>query len=297
MTPSTVPVQGAAGTAVQAPAPAVPGLLLLCAGPLQSWGHHSHFNQRDTAAFPTRSGILGLLAAALGRDRDEPVDDLARLGLTVRVDRPGVLLRDLHTVGGGLPAAATVTTAQGKKRSGDTTTLLSHRYYLADAAFTIAVTSPSPSGLLIDCERALRAPRWPLFLGRRACPPTGPLFLALVDDALHHLVRLPLAAPTPRTGRITPTVDFLSDSPLDRLPLPDGVHAGDPAEAAHPSTSLNDQPVTFHPTRRSYRARPLFRRTVTPPADQWGGLGTDYLQALGEYAHRHFRTSEGAVHE
>ncbi|CAM5301295.1 hypothetical protein [Streptomyces fumanus] len=55
---------------------------------------------------------------------------------------------------------------------------------------------------------------------------------------------------------------------------------------------LNDQPVAFHPTRRSYRARPLYRRTVTPPAPQWGGLGTDYLQALGEYASRHLNTSE-----
>ncbi|MGW4103915.1 type I-E CRISPR-associated protein Cas5/CasD [Streptomyces sp. NPDC004976] len=270
----------------------MPGLLLHCAGPLQSWGHHSHFNQRDTAAFPTRSGILGLLAAALGRGREKPVDDLARLGLTVRVDRPGVLLRDLHTVGGGLSATATVTTAQGKKRSGDTTTLLSHRYYLADAAFTVAVTSPAQTDLLTTCEKALRAPRWPLFLGRRACPPAGPFLLALVDDALHHLVRLPLAAPTPRKGNTTATVDFLSDSPLDRLPLPDGVEACDLAAAAHPSTSLNDQPVTFHPTRRSYRARPLYRRTVTPPDDQWGGLGTDYLQTLGEYANRHFHTSE-----
>ncbi|MYS39720.1 type I-E CRISPR-associated protein Cas5/CasD [Streptomyces sp. SID5998] len=293
MSSTTVPAQDAtAGADVQAPAPAVPGLLLHCAGPLQSWGHHSHFNQRDTAAFPTRSGVLGLLAAALGRGREEPIDDLARLGLTVRVDRPGVLLRDLHTVGGGLPAAATVTTAQGKKRSGDTTTLLSHRYYLADAAFTLAVTSPTETDLLARCASALRAPRWPLYLGRRACPPTGPFFLALTGDCLHHLVHLPLAAPPPRTGSTTATVDFLSDNPLDRLPLPDGVHACDPAEAAHPSTSLNDQPVTFHPTRRSYRARPLYRRTVTPPAPQWGGFGTDYLQALGEYANRHLNTSE-----
>ena len=61
------------------------------------------------------------------------------MSLTVRVDRPGVLLRDLHTVGGGLPANATVTTAEGKKRTGDTGTLLTHRTYLADAAFTAAV--------------------------------------------------------------------------------------------------------------------------------------------------------------
>lgn len=291
MSATTVHVQAQDAGIAGATAPAVAGLLLHCAGPLQSWGHHSHFNQRDTAAFPTRSGILGLLAAALGRSRAQPVDDLAQLGVTVRVDRPGVLLRDLHTVGGGLPAAATVTTAQGKKRSGDTTTLLSHRYYLADAAFTVAVTSPSHTGLLDTCARGLRTPRWPLFLGRRACPPTGPLFLALTDNALHHLVRLPIAAQAPRPGTAAPRIDFLSDSPLDRLPLPHNTHSSDPAEAAHPTSSLNDQPVTYHPTQRTYRARPLYRRTLTPPVQQWAGLGTDYLHALGHYR---FDTTEGS---
>ena len=53
-----------------------PGLLLRLAGPLQSWGMLSHFNERDTARFPTRSGVIGLLAAALGIARDEPLDGL-----------------------------------------------------------------------------------------------------------------------------------------------------------------------------------------------------------------------------
>ncbi|WP_138900819.1 type I-E CRISPR-associated protein Cas5/CasD, partial [Streptomyces albidochromogenes] len=125
------------------PLPAAePGLLLRLTGPLQSWGLHSHFNDRDTAAFPTRSGVIGMLAAALGRGRDQPIDDLTTLQMTVRTDRPGVPLRDLHTVGGGLPGKATVTTGEGKKRPGDTGTLLTHRNYLADAAFTVALTTP-----------------------------------------------------------------------------------------------------------------------------------------------------------
>ncbi|MFB6961728.1 type I-E CRISPR-associated protein Cas5/CasD [Streptomyces sp. NPDC056309] len=279
-------------------APPGPGLLLHCAGPLQSWGTHSHFNQRDTAAFPTRSGIIGLLAAALGRGRDRTVDDLARLRITVRVDRPGVLLRDLHTVGGGLPAAQTVTTAEGRKRSGDTTTLLSHRYYLADAAFTIAVTPepgiPAHTDLLQECARALRAPRWPLYLGRRACPPAGPLLLAALDDALHHLVRLPIAAPAPRPGSPAGVIEFLADQPLDQLPLPDNMDASDPADAAHSSARINDQPVTFHSRLRTYRTRPLYRRSFTPPAAQWGGLGTDYLTSLATYLNQALPTSEGS---
>ncbi|MEU4496966.1 type I-E CRISPR-associated protein Cas5/CasD [Streptomyces sp. NPDC023998] len=274
---------------------ALPGLLLHLSGPLQSWGHHSHFNERDTAPFPTRSGIIGLLAAALGRARGDAIDDLAGLGITVRVDRAGVLLRDLHTVGGGLPRAQTVTTAEGGKRSADATTLLSHRYYLADAAFTVAVTGqpdhPTHPALLARCAAALRRPHWPLYLGRRACPPAGPLFLGTSSDVLPHLVNLPIAAPAPRNGSAE-AVEFLSDRPLDDLPVPASITSSDAADAAHPAGRINDQPVTFHPGMRAYRARPLYRRTLTPPADQRAGLGTAYLTALRAYTSAHLPALE-----
>ena len=83
--------------------PAVTGLLLRLAGPLQSWGEHSTFADRDTLRYPTRSGITGIFAAAQGLRRGEPLDRYAPLTLTVRIDRPGVLLADFHTTGGGLP--------------------------------------------------------------------------------------------------------------------------------------------------------------------------------------------------
>ncbi|MGW7352968.1 type I-E CRISPR-associated protein Cas5/CasD [Streptomyces sp. NPDC054784] len=264
------------------------GLLLRLAGPLQSWGEHSHFNHRDTAAFPTRSGLIGLLAAALGRDREHPLDDLATLHLTVRVDRPGVPLTDLHTVGGGLPTKETVTTAAGKKRPGDTSTLLSRRTYLADAAFTVALTHPHDFPLLDHCADALRAPHWPPYLGRRACPPEGPLLLARTDHALHHLVRLPLAAPRP-SGQ---GVDFLADRPLDRLPAPDGQHSP-VADGAHPAGEVLDEPVSFHPRRRTHRARPLYRRTLHLPGEQYAGYGADQLTALAQYAATHLNHAEG----
>jgi CRISPR system Cascade subunit CasD len=264
-----------------------PGLLLRLTGPLQSWGEHSHFNDRDTAAFPTRSGILGLLAAALGRTRNEPVDDLARLSVTVRVDRPGVYLRDLHTVGGGLPADRTVTTADGGKRPGDTGTLLSHRQYLADAAFTAAVTALSVDIDLLDqCAGALCSPRWPLFLGRRACPPEGPLLLGRSTDALRHLVRLPLSARTPRGGA-KPPVEFLSDRPLDRLPVPATATAPRSDDGLHAVSEIGDDPVSFAPHERTYRARPLYRRSVLLPDTQYAGLGTDALDSLTRYLDDH----------
>ncbi|WP_435610845.1 type I-E CRISPR-associated protein Cas5/CasD [Streptomyces sp. C10-9-1] len=262
-----------------------PGLLLRLTGPLQSWGEHSHFNERDTAAFPTRSGIIGLLASALGRHRNEPVDDLAGLSLTIRVDRPGVVLNDLHTVGGGLPAKATVTTAEGKKRAGDTGTLLTHRAYLADAAFTVALTGDTT--LLHETRHAIATPRWPPYLGRRSCPPEGPLLLGHTDDALHHLVHLPIAAPPP-TGHAK--ITFLADHPLNQLP--GTATDASPDDGAHPVSAVNDQPLSFDPRHRNYRSRPLYRRTLHLPAEQHGGLGIEQLESLTTYLRAHIDTGE-----
>ncbi|MFD9061839.1 type I-E CRISPR-associated protein Cas5/CasD [Kitasatospora purpeofusca] len=260
------------------PAPESRGLLLRLAGPLQSWGERSQFNERDTAPFPTRSGVIGLLASALGRPRGADIGDLATLALTVRADRPGVLLRDLHTVGGGLPAAGSVTTAEGRKRSGAAATLLSHRHYLADAAFTAALTGDPD--LLAACADALAAPHWPPFLGRRSCPPEGPLLLGLLDDAFHHLVHLPLARRRPGDGRGAEVV-FHGDRPLTTLAPPAGGAGRD--DGTHPAGQVTDEPDTFHPRHRSYRARSRYQRTLALPAEQCAGLGTAYLTALGDY--------------
>ncbi|MFF0415562.1 type I-E CRISPR-associated protein Cas5/CasD [Kitasatospora sp. NPDC004745] len=257
------------------------GLLLRLAAPLQSWGETGQFNERDTALFPTRSGVIGLLASALGRKRGEDINDLAALSLTVRTDRPGVILRDLHTVGGGLPAPRTVTTAEGRKRSGATATLLSHRYYLADAAFTAVVTAPP--GRLDEWAQALRDPHWPPYLGRRSCPPEGPLLLGLVDEPLHHLVHLPIARRA-RAGTRTVDVVFHGDQPLDRLG--DHPQPGDD-DGSTPAGEVTDDPIDFHPRRRAYRARPRYQRTLTLPADRCKGLAAGYLTALGDHLARH----------
>jgi CRISPR system Cascade subunit CasD len=273
-------------TSARTPGQEPAGILLHLAGPLQSWGTHSAFNERDTARFPTRSGIIGLLASSLGRRRGEPVDDLARLSLTTRTDRPGVLLRDLHTVGGGMPAKGTVTTAEGKKRPPTMGTLLSHRTYLADAAFTAALTGEDTM-LLRECARALSSPVWPPYLGRRACPPEGPLLIGLFPDPLHHLVRLPLACTetdgrsTGRSGRRS--VDFHSDAPLHALPLEPDVMVPEHLDGSTPVGEVTDDPLDLSPRRRAYRARPLYRRTVHLPDTACGGLGADYLTSLHDY--------------
>lgn len=72
-------------------------LLLKLAGPLQSWGSGSRFTERGAQHEPTKSGVVGLLASALGRRRTEPVDDLAELRFGVRIDQPGSFEDDFQT--------------------------------------------------------------------------------------------------------------------------------------------------------------------------------------------------------
>ena len=73
-------------------------LLLRLAAPLQAWGINSKFDIRKTEREPSKSGVVGLLAAALGRRRDESLDDLAALKFGIRSDKEGELLKDFHMV-------------------------------------------------------------------------------------------------------------------------------------------------------------------------------------------------------
>ncbi|MEU7754282.1 type I-E CRISPR-associated protein Cas5/CasD [Micromonospora sp. NPDC049171] len=154
-------------------------LVLRLAGPLQSWGGRGQFNRRDTLDSPTKSGVLGLLAAAEGRRRQDSIEDLLGLTLGVRTDQPGSLLRDYHTVSDyrGRPLLSTAVNAKGvqKPTSPPKQTHVTHRFYLQDAVFTAAVCGPG--ALLRTLADALCSPAFPLALGRRSCAPTQPLLL------------------------------------------------------------------------------------------------------------------------
>ena len=73
---------------------------------MQAWDVQSHFTFRLTGLEPSKSGVIGLLCAALGKPRDEAPNDgfptlkeLAALKMGVRVDREGRMRRDFHTAG------------------------------------------------------------------------------------------------------------------------------------------------------------------------------------------------------
>lgn len=152
-------------------------LLLRLVGPMQSWGTTSRFDERDTGKEPSKSGVIGLLAAGLGIDRENWTDlaPLNRLRMGVRHDRPGVPRRDYQT-------AQDVISADGSKRH---PTAVTTRHYLADAAFLVALAGEDRP-LLARCHAALADPVWPLALGRKSYVPSEPVWMegALVDADL-----------------------------------------------------------------------------------------------------------------
>ncbi len=148
----------------------MPTLLLQCVAPLQAWDTQSNFGVRTSGREPSKSGIIGLLCAALGRSRTESVDDLAQLQMGIRVDQEGSILRDWHTAGvdGYLRASGNI-----ERKN----VIISTRYYLNDAAFLVGLEHDNRA-FLRQLHNALNDPRWMLFLGRKSCPPSAPVSLS-----------------------------------------------------------------------------------------------------------------------
>lgn len=154
-------------------------LIRLCA-PIQSWGTQSRFLVRDTGLEPSKSGVLGLVCAVLGKPREErtgdgfpTLSDLVALRMAVRVDRPGSVRLDFHTAGG----TRHPDDAYGVIRAdaAGVGPVVSRRYYLADAEFLVGLEGSTE--LLHTIARAFEAPRWQIFLGRKSHVPSAPILL------------------------------------------------------------------------------------------------------------------------
>ncbi|MFD8690759.1 type I-E CRISPR-associated protein Cas5/CasD [Streptomyces sp. NPDC059651] len=251
------------------------GLLLRLAGPLQSWGERSAFTPvRETASFPTRSAVVGMFAAAEGIARGDSagLKKYEQVRLTVRVDRPGTLLEDYHTVGGGFSKERTAATSGGSNKDA---AVITRRQYLADAVFVVAVTTPD--NLTDQLAAALRRPYWAPYLGRRSCAPDEPFLLRRhVDDPETELLTgVPLTSPEPRDGAgETIAVQFLREHP----------HPIDGPGATADVIEVNDMPVSFAPHGRAHAGRRLYR-TVEPVSRALAGPQRTLLTRLIDYAH------------
>lgn len=201
-------------------------LLLRLAGPMQAWGDSSRFTRRETRNEPTKSGVIGLLAAADGRPRDASVEDLAALRLGVRVDQEGSIDSDFATA---------------RRPTGESMPL-STRFFLSDALFIVGVEGHRP--LLEALLEHLHSPTFPLYLGRRAYVPSRAIGIGIVDEPLSEALRAHPweAARWYRTRRSNPV----------RLRLVLDAEPGVPTGEAE---TVRDVPVSFSPERREYEWR------------------------------------------
>ena len=163
-------------------------LLLWLEGPLQAWGDSSMFGRRDTLPFPTKSGVFGLLFAAMGAGgpQEKLLAEISSLGQTVyaykKKDGPDVsILEDFHMVGSGYDreedwqSLMVPRVRDGKFTRGNSSgAKLTYRQYLQGASF--GVVCELPEDIADQAEKALKAPVWPIFLGRKTCQLSSPVF-------------------------------------------------------------------------------------------------------------------------
>lgn len=206
-------------------------LALRLAGPMQSWGDSSRFGRRETRRVPTKSGVLGLIAAAEGRRRSDPVEDLLQLRFGVRVDQPGRVLTDFHTA---------------HTNGMDKPPTLSRRDYLVDAVFVALIEGDG--NLLTALRDRLERPTFPLFLGRRSCPVEGRLTLDLgpgrIEEALHAVPWQASRAHAASHGAQVILSAYL-DAPAGR------------------GEAIRDVPLSYAPTLRRYGWRFVEETSVT----------------------------------
>ena len=246
-------------------------LVLRLAGPLQAWSSTSRFNRRETDLWPTKSGVLGLLAAAQGWRRTDSIEPLLGLRLGVRMDQPGTLLRDYHTVsslhGEPLPSASVTVKGVQARTSPKKLTHVTERFYLQDACFIAAVEGQST--FIENLADAVSHPGFPLFLGRRSCVPGRPPLFRDGDqptwegDIETVLRRVPWQGQPVRLDR--PPWTTVPDCLPVSYDMPDGSSA---VPASGRIDELADVPVSFAPQRRGMTTRQVVTDWVSPP-----GLG------------------------
>ncbi|MFQ5481021.1 MAG: type I-E CRISPR-associated protein Cas5/CasD [Thermodesulfobacteriota bacterium] len=153
-------------------------LILRLEGPMQAWGGHTFEDYRPSEIFPTRSGVVGLLGACLGIDRDdfEGREALSASFLfAVRSDAGPFIMQKITDFN-------TVMDARRVDGKAGKFPIVSLREYICDAVFTLALEfRDSARFLLEDVAKAVQRPRYTPFLGRRSCPLGRPLFECVVQ--------------------------------------------------------------------------------------------------------------------
>lgn len=221
-------------------------LALLLDAPLQSWGFESRFQRRTTGLHPTKSGVIGLICAAMGLakgsvEERETLPKLAEFRMTSIAiprqhagrwkesveDLPVLRLEDFHTVLG-------TRRASGKLNDDPVVT---RRHYLLDARFGVILSGDR--ALLERVAAALQDPVWGVWFGRKSCIPAEPLFRGLYKTF----------AQAQKT--------LIGDMPLEAF-----TRVADAARFDEGTDSYNDVPVSFGRADSSSEGRAFALRRV-----------------------------------
>lgn len=212
-------------------------LLLKVAPPLQSWGVGSKFPEvRSTMRFPSKSGVVGMIASAMGWGRDHDLTELRSLRMGVRIDEPGVLEKDFQT-------SAPHADRDGVRHLG--TNKISSRWYLADAIFLVGLECPV-KGRLERIAKALDDPIWPIYAGRKGCPLNPDLVQGISGLSLEEALQ-------PMNSRL---MSYSEDHqrPVEFLLESASRQDGDVI------FSVQDEPISFDLDGREWANRTLTRR-------------------------------------
>lgn len=160
-------------------------------GMMASWGDITVGEFRPTYDLPSKSAVMGLIAAAMGirRDEEERQRELAAGYLTaVRIDRPGILMRDYHTIQvppagkGDVKYHFATRKDELAMPKDELNTILSSRDYRCDAVYTICLwgRTASPPYPVAAIKTHLENPVFVLYLGRKSCPLALPVHAQIV---------------------------------------------------------------------------------------------------------------------
>ena len=207
-------------------------LLLCLTGKLQSWGNTSKFTDRQTWSEPSKSGVIGLIAAALGRKRDADISDLSAYRFGVRSDAPGRIIKDLQNC---------------INERDQSQTIKSTRYCIEDATFLAAVESDCRRDLEI-IDHALTYPRYILYLGRRSyLPGEDEISLGIRDKGLEEAL---FDEPWIASEYMKTEIKRKNKGQIKPLKISIESRAGE-----YRDSTKSDQPISFDPTFRKFSKR------------------------------------------
>lgn len=207
-------------------------LLLRLSAPWQSWGTSSRFPNRTTGKAPSKSAVIGMIAAGLGLRRGEDISHLAALNFGVRIDQKGDIESDDHNA------------TQWRRDTGKKDVVLprGRRHYLSDHVFLVGLEGDRE--LLEEIINALHHPKFHLFLGRKSCVPDTPMVIGIKEKGLVESLR---------SSPWYASEWYKKEYPDSQLEILRDAHPGESGDI------IDDLPVNFSRVHREYGKRIVVR--------------------------------------